>query len=100
MVVPAGELSPRLSRVDVSSVTAWTHGQVVLESATLKQVAQAFDRYSRRRLVVEDQGSPLLRLSGVFATDPAFLISYLRARPDVVVTETDSEVLIVRHAAR
>lgn len=94
--VLAGGQSPHLRRVNVSSVTAWTHGQVVLESATLEQVAAAFSRYSRRRLVAEDYGSPLLRLSGVFATNPDFLIRYLRERPDIVVRETDSEIDVVR----
>ncbi len=96
--VLAGGRSPHLRRVNVSSVIAWTHGQLVLESATLEQVAAAFSRYSRRKLVAADYGSPPLRLSGVFATNPDFLIHYLRERPDIVVRETDSKVDIVRNS--
>lgn len=95
-----GRLVPRPVRVNVTSVTAWTHGEVVLESATLKEVAQVFNRYSSRKLVAEDLGSKPLHLSGIFATNPAFLIKYLRERPDIVVTETDSEIDIVRKPGR
>lgn len=91
-----GHASPRPRRVDVGSETAWTHGEVVLESATLAEVVQVFNRYSARELVAEDLGN----LSGVFSTDPDFLIRYLRGRPDVVVTETDSATHIVRNPAR
>lgn len=98
--VDVGHDSLRPMRVDVGSETAWTHGNVVLQSATLSEVAQVFNRYSGRRLVARDLGPDPLRLSGVFATDPGFLIRYLRARPDIVVTETASEVVIVRNPSK
>jgi transmembrane sensor len=95
-----GHSPPRAIRVDVDSATAWTHGEVVLESATLAEVAQVFNRYSARRLVTEDLGKKPLRLSGVFSTNPDFLIRYLRGRPDITVRETDSEIGIVRDPTR
>lgn len=98
--VNVGHLSLPPVRVDTSSVTAWEHGQIVLDSASLVEVAQVFSRYSTRRLVAEDLGQTPLRLSGVFTANPDFLIRYLRERPDVVVTETDSEIAIVRHETK
>ena len=95
-----GHSPPRAIRVDVDSETAWTHGEVVLESATLAEVAQVFNRYSARRLVAEDLGKKPLRLSGVFSTNPDFLIRYLRGRQDITVRETDSEIGIVRNPTR
>jgi transmembrane sensor len=86
------------AHTNVSSATAWTHGQLILESATLADVAEEFNRYSPRKLVAEDHGATALRLSGVFATDPDFLIRYLRNRRDIVVHETDGEIRIVRKA--
>jgi transmembrane sensor len=91
-----GHFTPRPIRVDISSVTAWAHGQVVLESATLMEAVQTFGRYSARKLVVHDLGQKPLRLSGVFDANPDFLIRYLRKRSDVVVTESNSEIDIVR----
>lgn len=95
-----GHFLPRPIRVDISSVTAWAQGQIVLESATLTEAAQIFSRYSGRRLVARDMGEKPLRLSGVFAANPDFLIRYLRARPDITVTESNSEIDIVRDPSK
>ena len=89
--------TPRPVRTNVSAVTAWTQNQLVFESARLIDVAEEFNRYSPRALVVKDKGRSPLRLSGVFSTDPAFLIRYLRERPDITVRETKTEILITRH---
>jgi transmembrane sensor len=86
--------------IDANSATAWRQGRIVLEAATLAQIAVEFNRYSAREFTAEDHGASPLRLSGVFATDPDFLINYLRERPDITVTETDTGVRIVREAAR
>jgi ferric-dicitrate binding protein FerR (iron transport regulator) len=78
-------------------VTAWTQNQLVFESERLSDVADAFNRYSARPLIVDDKGRTELRLSGVFSTDPEFLIRYLKQRPDITVRETPTQILITRH---
>jgi transmembrane sensor len=96
--VTAGQGSAQPVHANVSSVTAWTQGRLILESASLTEVADEFNRYSSRKLFAEDHGPVPLKLSGVFVTDPDFLIQYLRNRPDIVVSETNTEVHIVRKA--
>jgi transmembrane sensor len=86
------------THANVAQATAWTNHRVLLNSATLAAVAQEFNRYSVRKLTVEDNGATPLRLSGVFATDPNFVIEYLRARPDIKIVENDTEVHIIRRA--
>jgi transmembrane sensor len=84
------------TRANVTQATAWTHKRVLLDAAALTTVAEEFNRYSVRKLMVEDTGATPLRLSGVFTTDPNFLIEYLRERPDITIVETDTEVHIIR----
>lgn len=91
---------PRPMRINVAAATAWTQRQLVLEAAPLIEVAEEFNRYSARKLIIEDDGVPQLHLSGVFKTDPDFLIQYLRERPDITVRDDGTEIHIRRHAAR
>ena len=86
--------------VNVAAAIAWTHHQVILDAAPLTRVADAFNRYSVRKLVVEDSSPSPLRLSGVFDTDPKFLIEYLRGRSDIQIVESQSEIRINRIIAR
>jgi transmembrane sensor len=83
-------------RANLEAATAWTQRRLILDNAPLSEVADEFNRYSSRKLVTEDHGEPALKLSGVFSTDPDFLIRYLRERHDIVVSETGAEVRIVR----
>lgn len=91
------QAAPQPTRVNVAAATAWTQRQLVLESAPLTEVAEEFNRYSTRKLVVEDSATNALRLSGVFVTDPDFLIRYLRERSDTIVHETQTEIRIIHH---
>jgi len=90
-------VAPKPVRANVSAATAWTQHQLVLESKPLSEVAEEFNLYSARKLIVEDSSRHPLRLSGVFSTDPDFLIRYLRARPDITVHETIFEIQISHH---
>ena len=90
------QVVPKPIQTNVAAATAWTQHQLVLDSARLIDVAAEFNRYSTRKLVVDDSSDRPLLLSGVFSTDPDFLIRYLRARSDVSVKESSSEVRIVR----
>jgi len=91
--------TPRLQPQHASPAvaTAWTQGQLVLDSETLADVAEEFNRYSTRRLTVQDLADHPLRLSGVFATDPDFLLRYLRKRSDITVEESAREIRIIHH---
>jgi transmembrane sensor len=96
-LILAPKSHPQPARVNTAAAIAWTQRRLVFESTPLTDVAEEFNRYSTRKLIVEDSASSPLRLSGVFETDPDFLIRYVRERPDITVSETHSYIRIVRH---
>jgi transmembrane sensor len=103
--VSAGEqltVTPKVARKsdhpNVAAATAWTDRRIVFESATLSEVAEEFNRYNERQLVIEDPDLYDFHISGVFSsTDPESLIRFLRERPGVKVTEGASEIRVAKN---
>jgi transmembrane sensor len=80
---------------NVASATAWTQRQIVFDSASLAEVAEEFNRYNRRELVIDGAALGGLHISGVFSsTDSASLIRFLRQRPGLRISETPTEIHI------
>lgn len=80
---------------NVAATTAWTRRSLVFDSSPLTQVAQEFNRYNTRPLVIEDPRLAEFRVSGVFSSvEPTLLLRFLRTQPELVVTETDTEIRI------
>jgi transmembrane sensor len=106
ILVASGEqltVSPREIQKDehpnVANATAWTQRQLVFESASLSEVADEFNRYNDKQLIVEDPRLDTFHVSGVFSsTDPASLIRFLRARSELRIVETDSQIRIEKNS--
>lgn len=80
---------------NVASATAWTQREIVFDSASLTEVAEEFNRYNDRELVIDRSALGDLHISGVFSsTDPTSLIHFLRQRPGLRITETAAEIRI------
>jgi len=80
---------------DVAAATAWTQHNLVFESSPLTEVAEEFNRYNRRPLVITDPGIANIRISGMFSSaDPGLFLKFLRAQPELTVEETDREIRI------
>jgi transmembrane sensor len=87
----------RTAQPDMAAVTAWTQHQLTFKGTSLHEVAEQFNRYNQRRLVINDSQLAELKITGIFSsTDPASLIRFLAARPDIVVTRAGNEILISR----
>jgi transmembrane sensor len=85
------------ARTNVTGAIAWRQRQLVFDSASLAEVAEEFNRYNTRQLVIEDSDLQAFYISGVFSsTDPASLIRFLRERPEVQVIETASEIRVTK----
>ena len=107
ILVAAGEqltVTPKRIQIaehpNIASATAWTQRQLIFESASLADVADEFNRYNERQLIVGDPRLETFHVSGVFSsTDPASLIRFLRARPELRIVETGSQIRIEKNTS-
>jgi transmembrane sensor len=87
----------RLENADLEAATAWTRKRLIFEDTPLSEVAEEFNRYSIRRLVVADAELQQIGVSGLYSsTDPTALIAFLKTQPGISVSETETEILITR----
>ena len=93
--------APRVSRVDIERVTAWERGEIVFDNEALASVIQRMNRYGPRHIIVADDHTGSLRISGVFhegdvdgfvSTIAAYLSVSARERPD-------GDVVLTYHSA-
>jgi transmembrane sensor len=50
----------------IDKVTAWQHGQLIFEDASIREAANEFNRYGKRRLIIDASVSDKFRVGGVF----------------------------------
>lgn len=95
--VIAGDLIGRTPAANVAAATAWTQQQLVFEAATLAEVADEFNRYNLRQLVIRDARLEAFLISGVFSSaDASSLLRFLQEQPGFTVQETAKEIRIAR----
>lgn len=83
------------TQLNTQTAVAWTQRQLVFESTPLAEVAEEFNRYNERPLVVRGADMQRFEIDGVFSsTDSASLVRFLRTRPGVKVTQSDSQIVI------
>ena len=86
---------PSPKRANVAAATAWTRRSLVFDSSPLTEVAEEFNRYNTRQLIIKDTEVADIHISGVFSSvDPALLLRFLRTQPELAVEETDREIRI------
>jgi transmembrane sensor len=104
ILVSAGEqltfsptAAPRPRLADVESATAWTQGRLIFEATPLPEVAQEFNRYNERKIVVEDGALAGFLVNGSFgSSDPSSLVRFLREQPTLSIHETAHQIRISR----
>ncbi|MGH8180802.1 MAG: FecR family protein, partial [Steroidobacteraceae bacterium] len=90
-VTLTAQASSRPTRTDVAAAIAWTQRKLVFASSPLNQVADEYNRYHQKRIVIRDRRVASLLVSGVFsATDSRAFVVFLRAQPNLTVHETDT----------
>ncbi len=90
--------TPRLTRANLATATAWTQRRLVFDASTLSDVVEEFNRYNVHRLVIRDATLQSFPISASFSsTDPASLVRFLQAQPGISVVERDDETQISVH---
>jgi transmembrane sensor len=94
-VTLTAQATSRPTRTDVAAAIAWTQRKLVFASSPLTQVADEYNRYHQKRIVIRDRRLASFLVSGVFsATDSRAFVAFLRAQPNLTVKETDTEIEI------
>jgi transmembrane sensor len=91
----SSENTGEIRLVDLAAATAWTEHRLMFQKATLADVADEFNRYNTRKLVIVDPKTRQFLISGTFSsTDPASLLRFLKTQPGMHVIEGESQVRI------
>jgi transmembrane sensor len=84
-----------LTHTDPTVATAWTQHELVFDSTPLDEVAQDFNRYNTRQLIISDAALRDFHITGIFSSaDPSSLLKFLRTQHDIVVEETDDDIRV------
>lgn len=95
----ASKVAPRPIHTDAVAATAWVQKRLIFEETPLGKVAEEFNRYNTRRLVVVDTELQSIEISGVYsASDPDSLLGFLRSQPNLQLRETDTEIQVTLRA--
>lgn len=81
---------------DIVAATAWTTRQLIFDATPLAEVAEQFNRYNTRQLVVDGGGLADFHVSGNYSSNnPDSLLRFLRAQPGIELIETQREIRVV-----
>ena len=76
--------------VHLDAVTSWTQRKLIFEHRALGEVAEEFNRYNRKRILIESEKLRSQKITGVFqSNDPESFIAFLSGIPDVRVRRDD-----------
>jgi transmembrane sensor len=96
-VVVTGATVPAPKRANIQAATAWLERRLVFDGSRLADVAEDFNRYNSRQIVIADPRLEDFHISGIYSsTDPASLIRFLQSQPGVEVVVTDASVRVER----
>ncbi len=84
------------TQVNVKAATAWIQHRVIFSATPLAEVAEEFNRYNTRQLIVDDTAELQdFRINGIFSSaSPTSLLAFLREQPGIVITESGEHIRV------
>lgn len=84
-------------RANIDAATRWLQQELIFTDEPLSSVVEEFNRYSRKRIRVDDPMLAQFKINAVFRTmNPRSLLLYLERSEGIQVSETDSEIRITK----
>jgi len=78
---------------DLKVATAWREHRLVFSATPLGEVADEFNRYNDRQLVIHNAAAAPFEVSGAFSmTDLPSLLRFLRAQPNITIKESHQQI--------
>ncbi|MBS0419817.1 MAG: FecR domain-containing protein [Proteobacteria bacterium] len=100
-LVLARNAAPRLDSPRIDTVTAWRHGEVVLERTPLAEAIAEMNRYEDDKLVLDSPAIGDLQISGIYHTgDSAGFAQSVARLYHLEVTESGKHILLSRSPVR
>lgn len=79
----------------LNAAVAWREHRLVFSGTTLSEVADEFNRYNERQIIIRNAENVPFDVSGAFSvTDLSSLLAFLRAQPNVFVEDGKREITI------
>jgi transmembrane sensor len=79
----------------IDKVTAWQHGQLIFEDTSIREAANEFNRYGKRRLIIDGSVSDRFRVGGVFRIgDPEIFAQAMADTYALRIIESNDEIKI------
>lgn len=98
--VLAPSARPQIGAADLRRAQAWRTGRLILEDSSLAEAAAELNRYGSPHIVLADQATAQVRISGVFHTGEraAFVESVTAAFPVEVVRQGPDEIVLAHRS--
>jgi transmembrane sensor len=79
----------------IEKVTAWQRGQLIFDDTSLRDAADEFNRYGKRKVIIHPAVSNAIRVGGVFRlSDPHSFAAAMANAHQLRVIETSDEIIL------
>jgi transmembrane sensor len=94
-IAKGGEMNVR-AVTDVADAVAWRARRVIFRERRLDFIAEEFNRYSRKKIVLDGPGVESRVYTGVFDADDVESLAQVLARDPALVVDNSQESITVK----
>jgi transmembrane sensor len=85
----------KMDAPSIPKVTAWQHGQLIFEDASLSEAAAEFNRYGKDKIAIDGVEIGRIRVGGVYRIgDPATFAQVIAGAHHLRISRRDHEILM------